>query len=518
MSAKEYKCPACGGAVRLDIASQKLRCFFCAVEYEAWALEERSEDFATPAEADDAELFDVAAPASDEELFDAELFDVAAPDDGGDFFDVAVPASESGGLAFLRNAWENPEAAGISAGDCPSCGAVFWGGKMALAAATCPCCGNARIVQKRLPGLLKPGRVIPFKYDKSDAAAALAEFCKDKRLLPDSFRPGGYTDGFRGVYAPFWLVDALAEGDVWYDAVKYVGSGKYRRVEHDDVRRVGSASFEKIPVDASEKMDNDYMDAIEPFYFSEMEEFNPSRFAGSGRVAVACDADDKACASRAKMRIEETIAEELEEFVIGYDKVTVDVSIARIISGKATLCLFPVWTLNAAHDDEKYPFMMNGQTGKSVGELPVDEGKAWKYRALFTALFCPVAAMLLYIANRYLNTGLFYLLSLPVWFLVILSPFIKISGKSSFDVENAGTTVKIVGSLIAITCAFAAIATTGPLVSAVLIIIVSVIFSALAGFAIVHKWKAGMNTVKPDAGAYNYMVPGSLVLGAVKRS
>jgi hypothetical protein len=540
MYTKEYQCPACGGAVRLDIASQKLRCFFCAVEYETEALEESGKNVAAAPAVDDA-LFDVAVPAngaSGEELFDAEIFDAtvsAAGDD--DLFDVAVsapvpaPAGESGGLVFTGNVWENPEADGVVTGGCPSCGAGLFGGKTALAA-TCPCCGSAGVVQKRFPGLLKPDRVIPFKYDKSDAAAALAEFCEGKRLLPDSFRPDDRADEFQGVYAPFWLVDALAEVDVWYDAVtRYKGRmvledddwhdiftdvRPVTRYGHDSVKRVGGAAFENIPVYGSDKIDDACMYAIEPFDVKELEEFAPSRLAGGGHTAVMCDADANACALRAKMRMGDTVAEELKTSVHGYDWVTAEISKTSIKSGRAIQCLFPLWTLNAEYSGENYLVMMNGQTGKVVGKLPVDEGKVWKYRALFTAAFSPVAAMLLHIADRYLNTGLFLMMSLPVWFIVILSPFIELPGKPPFDGESGGIVVKIIGSLFAIMCAFVAIATVRPPIAAVLIIVVSVIFSAFTGFMIVKKWKAGMDTVKPNTEANDYMVSGSLVHGVVK--
>jgi hypothetical protein len=29
---------------------------------------------------------------------------------------------------------------------------------------------------------------------------------------------------------------------------------------------------------------------------------------------------------------------------------------------------------------------MNGQTGKMVGDLPIDNGKVWKYRLLWTGI------------------------------------------------------------------------------------------------------------------------------------
>ena len=37
--------------------------------------------------------------------------------------------------------------------------------------------------------------------------------------------------------------------------------------------------------------------------------------------------------------------------------------------------MYPVWLLNIKYGSKLYTFTMNGQTGKFVGELPIDRGK-----------------------------------------------------------------------------------------------------------------------------------------------
>ena len=39
--------------------------------------------------------------------------------------------------------------------------------------------------------------------------------------------------------------------------------------------------------------------------------------------------------------------------------------------------LLPVWVLNIKYKDKIYHFALNGQTGKMVGEIPVDKKKLW---------------------------------------------------------------------------------------------------------------------------------------------
>ena len=59
----------------------------------------------------------------------------------------------------------------------------------------------------------------------------------------------------------------------------------------------------------------------------------------------------------------------------------------RLHNGCAHYALYPVWLLNTTWNGQQYTFAMNGQTGKFVGDLPVDNKAAWKWRLLLTAVF-----------------------------------------------------------------------------------------------------------------------------------
>lgn len=47
--------------------------------------------------------------------------------------------------------------------------------------------------------------------------------------------------------------------------------------------------------------------------------------------------------------------------------------------------LYPVWILNTTYKGSKYIFAMNGQTGKLVGDLPLDKGAFWKWFGILGA-------------------------------------------------------------------------------------------------------------------------------------
>jgi hypothetical protein len=138
-------------------------------------------------------------------------------------------------------------------------------------------------------------------------------------------------------------------------------------------------------VDGSEKMDDAYMDAIEPFDYAQINGFQSAYLAGYS--AEKYDVDVEASKGRANTRIKNSRETEFARSMAGYSAVAVESSTVNIESGKVSYALFPVWILNTKYNKENYQFIMNGQTGKFVGKLPVDKGKAIKYAFMFMAIF-----------------------------------------------------------------------------------------------------------------------------------
>ena len=74
------------------------------------------------------------------------------------------------------------------------------------------------------------------------------------------------------------MFDAEAKGEMSFLATSsrvYIqGDDEVTTTDHFEVYRSGSMEFEKIPVDASSRMPDGHMDAIEPFDYSELKPFS----------------------------------------------------------------------------------------------------------------------------------------------------------------------------------------------------------------------------------------------------
>jgi predicted RNA-binding Zn-ribbon protein involved in translation (DUF1610 family) len=282
-------------------------------------------------------------------------------------------------------AWDSEDLGDLSTGCCPSCGAELVGDKNTIAT-VCPCCGNTQIVQQRVEGLLRPEYVIPFHLDKKTAVENLKQFYHKKRLLPNLFKEENRVNSLQALYVPFWLFDAKAQGSASYKATKVKSwsdsNYNYTKTDHYSVTRAGSLGFEKISVDGSEKMDDAYMDAIEPFDYSTMKDFQSAYL--SGYLAEKYDVGIDASKERAVKRIKNTVETQFAKSVKGYTAVIKERSSVNVEDGKVSYALLPVWVLNTKYHKVNYQFMMNGQSGRLVGKLPIDKGKFAAFMLLFT--------------------------------------------------------------------------------------------------------------------------------------
>ena len=78
-------------------------------------------------------------------------------------------------------------------------------------------------------------------------------------------------------------------------------------------------------------------------------------------------------------RIKKSTHDTFASTVKGYTTVLPEASNIQLQNGKAKYALYPVWLLNTTWNGKQYTFAMNGQTGKLVGDLPMDKAAYWKW-------------------------------------------------------------------------------------------------------------------------------------------
>ena len=264
---------------------------------------------------------------------------------------------------------------------CSHCGAEIITDR-STAATVCVYCGNAVIMGEQIIDNFSPDYVIPFKVPKTQVMDVFKKF-SNKPLTPKDFNCDRVVDKMQGVYIPFWLYSGNCEGSITAEGIntRTWTSGNYRYTEkkYYSVYRNGTLDFKAVPVDASSKTDDDAMDSIEPFDYSEMTAFNPGYL--SGYLAERYDEDKDKCLPRAKERIENTTRDELRN-TCNYNSVNVQSYEKHTEIKDVKYAMLPTWLLYTTYQDKPYFFAMNGQTGKFIGNLPISKGKLVAYSLL----------------------------------------------------------------------------------------------------------------------------------------
>ncbi|HCX63340.1 MAG TPA: hypothetical protein DHU59_13010 [Clostridiales bacterium] len=341
----EYKCPSCGGAVGFESKIQKMKCPYCDTEYEMEALKEL-----------------------DESLKNEQLDDI-------------------NWKIEKENEWQGEEE-GMQVYICKSCGGEIIGDEN-MAATSCPFCNNPVVIAGKFSGLLRPDYVIPFKLDKKAAIEGLKKHVKGKRLLPKVFKDENHIKEIKGIYVPYWLFNADVDASIRYKGAKVISwsdsNYRYTKSSYYMILRKGSLGFERIPVDGSTKMPDNLMESIEPFNFNEAVDFQTAYMAGY--LADKYDVEAEESVKRANERAKKSVEQSFLSTVNGYNTVLPEHSSMHIENGTVKYALYPVWILNTVWNGNTYTFAMNGQTGKFVGDLPLDKGAYWKHVGILSGIF-----------------------------------------------------------------------------------------------------------------------------------
>lgn len=349
-----YQCPACTGPLHFDGGTGQLLCDYCSTSFEVAVIEE---------------LY------ADKERAAAE-----------------VGTEPQWDLALAGASWSEDEAAHMRAYGCPSCGAQLICDDT-TAATSCPYCGNPTVVPGQFAGMLRPDYVLPFRLDKQAAKTALKRYYKSKRFLPKSFSADNHIEEIKGIYVPFWLFDGVCHADFIFKGTKsHSHTKRNERVtitEHYKIVRGGHVTFEKVPVDGSTKMPDAHMDAIEPYDYTELVPFSSAYLPGF--LADKYDVEADICCQRANERVRASAKDAMTATVTGYAGLTSESENISIKKGAVKYALMPVWMLNTKWNGKDFLFAMNGQTGKLIGDLPVD----WrKFAAWFAGIAVPLGLLL----------------------------------------------------------------------------------------------------------------------------
>lgn len=325
-SVKEYTCPNCKAGLEFNPESQKCKCNYCFSEFNA-----------------------------DE---------------------VDAIYNEKEGL--------NQEPIGsLDSYKCTSCGAELIADDT-TAATFCIYCKSHSIIKSRFSGQFTPKSVIPFKVGKKEAQEIYTKWICKKRFAPKEFKNKKEIEKITGIYVPFWLFDNNVRGQLngegrkvrtWSD-----NDYRYTQTKYYRVSREGTAKYNGVPVDGLKKLDDSVMMGIEPYNYNELSSFSMKYMTGF--MAEKYDVEAKEASSVANERVKQYMSSRLSQTVNGYNSFTQNSNRITITNMEYSYAMLPIYLLVNKYEDKKYEFIINGQTGKIIGDAPIDRASQIKFALL----------------------------------------------------------------------------------------------------------------------------------------
>ncbi len=346
-----YKCPKCGADMSFDSKTGNLLCPSCGHTQNIDEMSGGSKSEGTYSyEMNEEDEREAAAG------FDREYEDPSMEDE-----------------PVHHNSFQESE---IREYHCQNCGAILITDAQTTAT-TCSFCGAGVVIADRLTGKLAPVQVIPFKINKEQAQEAFKKWCRKGLLTPKDFMNADRIKNITGLYVPFWLYDVNGRGEAEATCTRvhtYTrGDWIYTETRFYNVYRKVDLNYLRVPCDASQKMNDNMMDKLEPFHYNDLKRFEMPYLAGY--IAEKYDYDDNQMLPRIRERVGTYVDQYLSSTISGYATVSYHRKDIFVKRKRADYTLLPIWMVCYDYKQAEHTFAMNGQTGKIVGKPPLSAGK-----------------------------------------------------------------------------------------------------------------------------------------------
>jgi hypothetical protein len=250
---------------------------------------------------------------------------------------------------------------------------------------SCSYCDSPMVDEPRaLPSF---DAVVPFRVPQRGAMEQLRTYLDSRRFAPASLRAlRVHARGLRGVLVPFWVYEGVVRSEYrakiglhWYRPEKYTdreGKKRTRQVRETEwfpLRGSAARQVEDHVVSASVGLPEPEAVALAPFDLGWSSSYDPRLLSGFEAELPTIAASEAERTAVDELR-EAEAARILRELLPG-DVNRVDAIDSRIEVASRRLVLLPVWVATYRQGDVVLRLLVNGQTGKVVGRVPVSKAK-----------------------------------------------------------------------------------------------------------------------------------------------
>jgi len=295
----------------------------------------------------------------------------------------------------------------IRVATCKSCGArVTYDG--ATTSERCVYCGDAAVLaQEANRNAIRPESLVPLDVDRALVQANFERWIRGLWFRPNDLKRTKRFDA-AGIYVPFWTYDCHAfskwsaeSGTYYYVTETYTATENGKRVTK--TRRVrktrwrpawGSRDdrYDDILVNASRGVPDDLVRELGDFDTSQLVAYRPEFLAGwraeeyQVDLAEGWDAAREIVVATQRSRCSGDVPGDTQRNLHVRNRIT-DVRWKHV--------LLPLWSVQYRFRQKTYTVLVNGQTGRVVGDAPY----SWVKIALFSLMIAALVATIVAVAN-----------------------------------------------------------------------------------------------------------------------
>ncbi|MCR4703368.1 MAG: hypothetical protein K5665_06870 [Saccharofermentans sp.] len=332
---------------------------------------------------------------------------------------------------------------------CNSCGATVIADENMMST-MCAFCGSPALITRRMTREFKPDYIIPFKIDKRTAENNMKQWLKTRKMTPRGFKTKSRLTKMEPFYVPFWILDCAVNTDMYGIGKKYTKD----KTALFSVRAKANYYVKGVPFDASLKIANKLMEAIEPFDYSEMVKFD-NRYL-QGFYADKYDQRPTEIMDRFVKRMDRISMDMKDSIAVKYDEYepTPEKNFTWMSELSIRYCLLPVWFMTVEFGGRNYQVAVNGQTGEASGQAPTADAvdrldsilrftrSKWRWILSAAAVVLPVFIFLITVSGNvgpffyFLFLALCFVELLLIVFLVAMYLLNKIGDRASYKIHK----------------------------------------------------------------------------------
>lgn len=296
----------------------------------------------------------------------------------------SVPRPKADAADDAPQARDASSAHGVRVRQCTQCGATIEMDVRALSA-QCAYCDAPLVDEQRATTRLDA--VAPFRVTREIAVAKLHEYLRARPWAPRAVKTlaiGGRS--LRGVLVPHWVLDGVvrssydaAVGVHWHETESYRDSKGnrrtrlVRRTEWFQLAGTAARQVESHVVSASMGLPEAESNALEPFDLGWALPVD-SRLLSGFEAELPSIARDRALIT-ASEELRTTESRRIQDTLLPGDVNRVEHISSQVEIARCRAVLLPVWIATFTHRNVTRRLLVNGQTGRCAGDVPVSATK-----------------------------------------------------------------------------------------------------------------------------------------------